>query len=49
MLYIRNILKLTYDSKKLTVTSFLFFIFIFILENECFRHMKFVFRCLFLN
>ena len=31
----RNILELTYDLKKfLTVTSNLFFIFIFILENE---------------
>ena len=41
----RNILELTYDLKMfLTVTSNLFFIFVFILENEWqFRYIKYDF------
>ena len=49
MYIIRNILELTYDLKRLTVTSILFFIFNSILGNKRFRYMKFVFRLSFLN
>ena len=52
MYFIRNILELTYDPKKLTVTSIFLSYFsfsLFILEKEWFSHMKFVFCFSFLN